>query len=479
MGKVKEEKKMSVVGTIFHWLFMLVLIMIILTCFVFFAVMIGMSGKKLTLDDISAVCESKPAPSSEHLAFTADGDMTLSLDKTDIWYFLNQELDPDWQDNISRIGEKADARFSGCGISITEEGIIVDAEFYRSIIRIAFSIICDVKLEGSTICVTPSQIRVLSFDFPAEPVIKLINNGEQYTFRYTPEFTFLKRIDSFELEDGKISFTGPLDTSFIYSCAGDEQTLLTMGFALEEGRYIAPAVASYSGDPAVCFGDFMDELVADSSVFTELLEQFFTVSRRDVIGLAEKNHGLAFRWYPEFTPNGYEKKFAALQESISRAEEHMMRATEKLAAEYTEKKLTVYGWQLFYEKEAFSPKHFFGISYDLYIQTMDLANMKFCFYLADGFNPGPLPKLSENVDDTGSLTDANADMELVYAPGMLLKGKDSCSYALVYAANEKGFEIVPLDYELYHRLMGDNKTAVIDLRQSHVEAFSDVLPEAA
>ena len=478
MGKA-TEKKMSVAGTIIHWIFMLILILVIVACFAFFAVMIGMSGKKLTIDDIKALAASKPAPSSEHLSFSKDGDMTLTLDKSDIWYFLDRELDPDWQENISRIAGKADARFSGCGLNITDDGIVVDAEFYRGIIRIAFSVICDVRLEGSSICVTPSKIRVLSFDFPAESFISLVNNGEQYTFRYTPEYTFLKRIDSFELGDDKISFTGPVDTSFIHSCAADEETLLTMGFALEDGKYIAPAVASYSGDACVCFADFMDALVSDSSVFTELLEQFFTVSRGDVIGLEAKNHGLVCRWYPEFKPEGYVSKYSALQESISRAEEHMSRATEKLAAEYAEKKLTVYGWQLFHEKQAFTPKHFFGISYDLYIQTMDLDNMKFCFYQADGFNPGELPKLGENVDDTASLSDTAAEMDLVYAPGMLLKGKDGCTYALVYSGNEKGFELVPVDRDLFHTLMGDNKIAVLDLREAHVPTGFEALPDAA
>ena len=463
MGKNPPKKKKSFIKSVFSFLFLLIMIAIIIGAVMFFVVIVGMSSKQLVLDDIDALIAENPLPAAEHLSFTEEGDMTVILDKGDIWYFLNEQLGPDWKDSITDKADQYGMRFSGCGISVNENGLLIDMEFFRGFIRIAISFFCDVDLNDNEITITPEKFRILSMDFPIEALEKAIAVETGSKWSYRPELTFISGIDAMTLKTDTVAFTGKMTTDYVESVQIDEEKMLVMGVAQESTRYIVSAINNFDESPVVCFGSFLNELTADPGAFSEFINEYFTLTEDDSLKLNDKNYGIFKRWIPEYKTEGYTSEKKNLEEEYSRSEEHIRRAIDRIVTEFLERKFKVTGWQLFYDGKTFNTEEFFDIAYDLYVQSFDIANMKICFYADDRGCSMEYPNLSELIDSTNSISNSEVNPDWPFAPGMLIRGKDWEPYAVI-GIGQGEYRIVRVDEELFEELMGEPKVPVIDQR---------------
>ena len=80
-------------GSVFFSVLGLILLALILTAVVlFFVCRAKMADAELHLDDIAAFAHSEPDRRAQHLSFSPDARMTVTFDKSDLWYFLYRLL---------------------------------------------------------------------------------------------------------------------------------------------------------------------------------------------------------------------------------------------------------------------------------------------------------------------------------------------------------------------------------------------------
>ena len=119
-------------GHTFFTVLGLIILAIIITSFIlFFVCRAEMANAELHLDDILSYAQSEPDGRTQHLSFSPDAKMTITLDKSDIWFFLYRYYGEKWLDDTNETLSTLNLKLTGLGMDIDEDGIIFDVEMYH------------------------------------------------------------------------------------------------------------------------------------------------------------------------------------------------------------------------------------------------------------------------------------------------------------------------------------------------------------
>ena len=111
-------------GHVFFTVLGLILLTLIITAAIlFFVCRAKMAGAELHLDDVLRYAQSEPDSRTQHLSFSADAKMTLTLDKSDIWYFLYRYYGEDWLRDTNETLSTLHLELTGLGLDINEDGM--------------------------------------------------------------------------------------------------------------------------------------------------------------------------------------------------------------------------------------------------------------------------------------------------------------------------------------------------------------------
>ncbi len=458
-------------GHVFFTVLGLILLTLIITAAVlFFVCRAKMAGAELHLDDVLRYAQSESDSRTQHLSFSADAKMTLTLDKSDIWYFLYRYYGEDWLRDTNETLSTLHLELTGLGLDINEDGMTFDVEMYHKKTRLAFSVYCKAYCSDNVITVRPTHLIILGHRvslarFTSTKLAKLLRiTKENIAFTYTPQLTFMKEIETVALGDGTLSLTGEMTTDYLEQNVISSLRIMVMRFAQKECCYIGPVLNDYCSDPVICYSSLLPYLQADPTVFTVFLRQFFALKSPKFFELEKKNESIIYRWFPDFKDDYTDESFEA-KENYEIACKILKSAADYTSSSFTAKNFSIAKGKLKYKKSAFKLESFYGGNYGKYCAIMDLENSRPCLYIRSTVGYGDFPAISKIIDSKKSLSTAGVELELGYAPGLLLRGADNFPYVLAFTGGEN-YEAMVLDEGYFHELMETEAFPVVDLRSS-------------
>ncbi len=428
-----------------------------------------MANAELNLDDVIRFAQSEPNPGTDHLLFSTDATMTVTLDKSDIWYFLYRYYGESWIEDTNDTLSSLHLKLTGLGMDINEDGITFDVEIHHKKTRIAFSVFCKAYCAENVITVRPTDVIILGHrvslaKFTSTKLASLLRiTKENIAFTYTPELTFIKNIDTIALGDGTISLTGELATEYLDQNVISSLRIMIMRLTQGQCRYIGPVLDDYCDDPGTCYSSLLPYLLRDPSIFNEFLDQFFSLKNPKSLELQNKNEGIIYRWFPQFKEDYTEASFA-VREDYESSLKILKSIANYTSSSFTAKNFSISKGKLKYQKSSFGFKSFYRSNYGMYSSILDLENARPCLYIRSTVGYGSYPVLSKIMDSKKSLS-APVDDSLSYAPGILLRGADNYPYVLAFTGGEE-YEAIVLDEEYFLQLMETSVFPVADIRHT-------------
>ena len=470
---MKEKKKKSfghVLFSVIGWLLLAALLVLVAA---FFLIRDRLAKEPLVLDDIRACAETASTGSARHLSFDADANMTVVFDKNDLWYFLLHYYGEDWMEKKNEAYSAVHLRLTGFGLELSEEdGIVlnVEAALFKS--RLAFRVPCRMTFADGTLTVRPVDVVVLGHSISvnrltSSRLARLLQiTKEDLSFTYTPDLTYLQSIDRVHIGDGTVSFTGNLATDWLEQNVISSSRITVMRLMQESGRYVGPVLDRYAADPPGCYEPLLPVLQAEPGVFTRFLSEYYALVPSASRGLAEKNEGMLWRWYPDFQ-NDFTSDSFQMREDYEICFKILKSISSKMSAPFSRKSITVKKGELFYKNAPFSLESVFTDNYGMYSAYFDLENSRFCFYLRFPYGYPDYPPLSKLIDTADSIS-SPPEKGISYAPSLLLRGADGFPYLLAFTGGD-GYEIREIDEALYHTLLTSEVVPVADLREPEPE----------
>ena len=434
----------------------------------FFLLRDRMSKEKLVLDDIAVCADTPSTGSARHLSFNSAGDMTLSFDKNDLWYFLRNYYGTDWLEQTNASLAAGHLTLTGMGLELTQEtGIVLNVEADWLGNRLAFRVPCKMTFVDGTLTVRPVELLILEHSVDLNRLLssrlaRLFHiTKEELRFSYTPELTFLERIESITVVDGAVRLTGPLATGWLDQSIISSQRIRIMSFLQRDCRYIGPVLSRYAGEPIRCFDPVLPVMESDPAVFTSLLDQFYALIPSASHNLPEKNEGMLWRWYPDYQTD-YTAESFRVREDYEVCFKILKSISSHVSSSFTARNVSVRKGQLLYRNTPFTPESFFGDNYGMYSRYFDLEQSRFCFYLRFPYGYPDCPVTSKLLDSQDALTEV-PEKDLSYAPALLLRGTDGHPYVLAFTGGEE-YEICELAEEAFYNYTTAEKIPLVDLR---------------
>ena len=464
-----KSKNRSFGSVFFSVLGMILLALIITAVVLFLVVRAKMADAELRLDDVVGYAHLAPDSRTQHLSFSPDAKMTLTFDKSDLWYFLYRYYDgEEWLGKTNETLSRQHLELTGLGMDISEDGIIFDVEMYHRNTRLAFSVLCKVSCAEGVITVRPSDLIVLGHKislsrFTSTKLAKALNITKQnMALTYTPELTFIREIETISLGDGTFSLTGEMSTEFLEQNVISSQRIMIMRFTQKECCYAGPVIDDYCDDPMVCYATLLPLLQDDPGLYTEFLDQFFTLKTPRFLELDSKNEGIVYRWFPQFKEDYTQVSFDVRERyelSFKILKSIAQYSSDAFAAKKT---FAIANGELTYKKAPFAFDSFYGGNYWTYCAIIDLENARPCLYIRSTVGYGSYLPVSKLIDSEGSLS-APVVPDLGYAPGILVRGADGFPYVLAFTGGDE-FEAMVLNEEYFQQLMSCESFPVADIR---------------
>ncbi len=466
MRKKKKKSFGHVLFSVIGWLFLVVILALAAALFL---IRDKLAKEPLVLDDIRTCAETASTGSANHLSFDADANMTLAFDKNDLWYFLLHYYGEDWIEEKNESLSAIHLRLTGLGLELTEEnGIVLDveAEFFRS--RLAFRVPCRMTFSDGTLTVRPVDVVILGHSISVNRLASSRLAGilqirkEDLLFTYTPELTFLESIDSVHIGNGTASFKGKLASAWLEQNVISSSRITVMRLMQEDCRYIGPVLDRYLSDPAGCYEPLLPVLQAEPGIFTEFLSEYYTLIPSASRGLAEKNEGMLWRWYPDFQDDFTSDSFQ-VREDYELCFKILKSISSRASTLLSGRSLTVRKGQLLYKNNPVSLESVFSEYYGTYSAYFDLENSRLCFYLRFPYGYPAYSPLSKLIDEEASVS-SPPEKGISYAPSLLLRGADGFPYLLAFTGKDD-YEIREIDEALYFALHSSEAVPVADLRE--------------
>lgn len=464
-----KSKNRSFGSVFFSVLGMILLALLITAVVLFFVVRAKMADAELRLDDVVSYAHSQPDSRTQHLSFSPDAKMTVSFDKSDLWYFLYRYYDgEEWLEKTNGTLSGLHLELTGLGMDISEDGIIFDVEMYHRNTRLAFSVLCKISCTEGVITVRPSDLIILGHKvslsrFTSTKLAKTLKITKQnMAFTYTPELTFMREIETISLGNGILSLTGEMSTEFLEQNVISSQRIMVMRFTQKECCYAGPVLDDYCDDPAVCYATLLPLLQDDPGLYTEFLDQFFALKTPKFLELEKKNEGIVYRWFPQFRED-YTQVIFDVRERYERYLSLLSSMAQYTSDAFAAKKtFAVANGELTYKKAPFSFDSFYGGYSGAYRSAVDLENARPCLYIRSTVGYGSYLPVSRLIDSEASLS-CPVVPDLGYAPGILVRGADGFPYVLAFTGGEE-FEAIVLDEDCFRDLMSSEVFPVADIR---------------
>ena len=292
-----------------------ILLLIVVLLFIAGCTWLFLANKKMDFesDDVFRLANAAPMPDSERYSFAADADsMTISVDKRDIYWYLVEQYGDDFMDGIKEEFEEEGLKFERFALDFTDGKANLRARIGYGSLSLNVLIPCELSYDDTKITLTPSGLKAFGLDFSDQ----LDASFSDYSFDVPYEHLMLDRVDSLQIGDGCLRFTGPMSVNYM-GMAREGFTKEELEKMLEDSRcsYAANILYKYTEDPAEGKHYWMSLLEKDPSLFKTIFEQLFSMISPQTFGgfhITEKNAGMIYRLIPSYDPLSYQENYKLL-----------------------------------------------------------------------------------------------------------------------------------------------------------------------
>ncbi len=453
MKKSKEKKKRGFFRIFLGTITALISLVILSAAGLGIYLYLNMKNDPVTVNSLEEYINTPADTEFRHLSFSKDGWMTQTFDDSDVRYFLARYLKDegiDLQDYFTDTGIDGLSYEGFTAHLIPGQLEIPGVGRYKSI-RLVARILMDITMNEGVITAVPAKIRIAGVSVPVSLIDRYLKTdiGSQ-VFEYQPEEVFLSSIGRFSVEEGSVSFSGPMNTYLIDDAPLLKSRLMLMRLGLEEIRYAGSAIDSVGTDPAVRYRDILEVAVQKPEEFIEFLRHVFSITTMPKtigLGIQTKNYAMAERWYPDFNANDFVSLSNEVYDKYYVLYRFMKNISGSIASGFSSGRLRVRGDGIYYNGNPFSAKEFFGSNYKFYTPFFELEEGKMCTVRKQ----------------------AGARQ---YA-GMLIRGADDHGYLMVFYG-EDSYDILEVKEEVFQAAM--NSSELTDFNLSARDNFEEGLP---
>ena len=411
MDLSRKEKKVKKKAGFFRILFgtigALVFLVVLTAAGLGYYVFRNMKNDPITVATLKEYAKEPADTSFSHISFTGEGWMTQTFCDSDVRFFLSKYMDDQKIDPNDYI---ADTGVDGLELEGITAGIVPDQLEIGAVgaykgIRLVARVYLDLTYSEGEIRAVPEKIKIAGVPVPVSLIDRYFNTDIQsMSFEYRPDEVFLSSIESMEVNEGRLSFSGPMNTYIIDDVPINRTRIMLMRLGQRNVKHAGAAIGTKGTDPAVRYGYVLGELTEDPEQFKEFLGEAFSVTsaaRTVSLGIGYKNYGMAKRWYPEFDANDFTAPREETYDTYYVLFRYMLTISEKISSAYSSGRLRAGSDGFYYNGSPFSFKDFFGSNYKLYDSFFGLENARMCKFRKSAGGQVYPAILLRGVDDYG------------------------------------------------------------------------------
>lgn len=463
---MEKKKKKSFIGVILRIILILLLVAILLVAGLFVYLKSSMAKMPLSLDNI-AECAAAPARSTaEYLAFTPEGEMSLTLDKNDVCFFLLNHFGEDWQADLNKNLALTGISVEGVGLSLKEDGVSIDFEGRWRNSRLAGRVSGQAVSKENSIVFRPETIQLGKLKISTEKLLNIVSgkagiSPEDLTIEYEPELVFFQSISTVQSGNGTLTISGPMGWNYLSLTGKSKEEVGRMSMMQDCCSLAGPVLYSFHQRSDNCFAGLLPRLCDDPALFKDFLRQYFTILPPSVLEKAEffeKNGGLLRRWWGEYPKEDHAAEHQELENQYKFGVKFFDGIVYKLTEAYYEKNIRIKKGQFYLKNELFSTERIYGenllVPYsDCQIYLNLDENMFLCLVTDESFHDDRIPKLSQVLDSAASVPE-ELDTNGYYPIGLVSRGRDGNAYITVrtFSNWSYNFYLLPISGEEYETL---------------------------
>lgn len=423
-------------------------LLIVLLCIVLIAAAAAaylfLTMKNLKVDgvDLDALAAMEPMdPSDRFEVDAATGVISIKADLSDAAYLLKSAgMDNDDINNeIKKIAREAGMQNETVGLSLSGEGLRIDAAMLYGNLRLAGSVYCDA--EGGTdgtVKLIPRKAGIGFIRIPLSFIEKHFGVQIPSVEFSIPELktTLIRSIESISVEEGCVKVSGTFNSDLLEILSTKRNTDPIYRWYSDGYRYVIDAGELHeNGETEKAVGMFLGPVQDGTLSMGQAISDLLTVCNRSNIASVTNSGGKLWseRLFPGLTAASTADAHKALQDMCEERAESMKTFAAYLNSREKDGDFSVKGGQLLYNGGAPDIETLLKNA-DASAAFPTAEDISLCvveFSLADRRNKKPLNKVADSADSFS----ARVYMDLVYPVGAVFKAKNG-SHVLVYSTYE-------------------------------------------
>ena len=415
-------------------------IIILLPILTAVALIIILKGVSVQTDDSAAFIKQAPMAAEERFAFdSSDKELSINLDKADIYWYLNELKGTDLAGVLSQATGSSGLTVNSCGLILEDGniGLTIDASF--GILSLKGTLGCELEVIGDEFVLMPKTANIIGLELPIEKLVQLVA-GDTGTLELKVSFTptLLTGINSISASDGILTIKGPVNTEIIEKSA---DTLISdleaewYSFLCDNSGYGANIVCKSYGHPASgvkLFYEYLEESPEDFIVILNQVLTYMDVSAMNKVYPGDTNCRFFVRLGGYSEKQDYADAQQLAREQKNDRKEKIESLMEYLTWDYQAYAFGMYGGKIYFNGEEFSWAGYLGEYAEDYEFLTAEAVLGIIDYAAARNDENPH---LEWISDGAENFSAAVDMTREYPLAIILRGLDG-NYRVIYASKE-------------------------------------------
>lgn len=438
------KKKKSFIGKLFSAIGIILLTLLVLLVGAVGYLIISMNNASLSVDDVDAYVEAEPMAPEERLSFDESGNVTMKLDKSDVYWYYRNEKGEDFDEQFRDIAESAGLGFKGCGLTLVPGGVFVDVDMSFFSIPIRFSLPSSLRYTDKEIVLHPEAVKLGKIVLPLTLLEELVDeidflderidfDEDDMDIRLSYKPAFLNGIDSLEPGLDCLVLKGRMNADFLEKCDRGYNTynlayyrFLCKGYGMAE-NIVESRIESREAAEKVFFGYLSEDPGLLDDVLYELL-CFMDQSEASEYVPNLENHQFACRIADVFSRMEEVEKHRILQADYNENKKNWDILINKMADDYNRSRFKAKEGELLYNGQPFDVVEYMANDWLLYECLIDPEDYTYALVDYDGARDPKNPALKKIFTDTAEIPEG-LNPDAGYPLALIIKGMDGGYWA--------------------------------------------------
>ena len=429
----EKKKKPSFFRILFRFILILLVLALLAAAGFAYWLYSRMKSTAVTLDDIPGYLSAQPMDPDERFSAVGSGDLTVALDKSDLWWLIDRLFGMGWEQEAVAALEPYQIEYDGVGLRLEDGSARIDAQAHWKSVVLRASIPLAVSCVDGELRAVPTGVEVGGVPVPEVLLRRFLPvDLSEFAVSYKPETVLMERVETAVPVENGVLLSGPLSPE-IFSGLPSYSRFRTLRFQLFMDGYgdALTAQEAYQEEPAQVWAAVASRIGAEPAFLQDFLLHVLALTEEkavDALGLEYKNYGFFARCFPELGTVSSLRE--ALEPVYAERCELLNAFQDRLEDAYCAKKITVREGQYLYNGEPLTMEALFGEDWAAYEALFGGDPVIPCVVAFPGYSDPRAPTLSQIADGPESFAE-EPDMSRRAPLGALVMGRNGSPFLLL------------------------------------------------